>query len=176
MHADRAAATKAGILNGWRLFDTVKFSNGVWIARQSNDSAAEAAYQWARNKSGVAHVGSRDRCPLVVLSVHPDEQGWSFPQNFLVEPLNPGLFEPRGPGHTPPAPCGDDAGGLRGEKKEPAASTAESPVALVHSLCADAHNAGTFDPKVVKKRAVEQGVNPSTAATQIYRWKKKHTA
>lgn len=170
MHKDRLTAVKYALSYAWKTYETFCLDNGVWVARETRDAPSEVAHNWARNKDGVVHTGSRHGCPLVVLAVDPNKNGLSFPPNFIVEPIRDGLFDPLGPKQAAPAP--DVPSTPKGEVKPKANASPKGAVALVHTICSELHKTGNFVPAEAKRLAVEKGINKSTAATQIYRWKK----
>lgn len=190
MHRTRLAAAQFAVANNWETFETFVLGNGLWVSRETRDNASELALVWLKKNAtekdnGVLHVGSLLRQPLVVLTRPPAELGYSFPSSFIVQPATEGLFEPLGPKANRWAPSmrerpvqtstdTPEKGGSQAPVNPSPVAPNKGAVAITHAICDKLLAEGKFSRKAALVLCESEGVNKSTASTQIYRWKKKN--
>lgn len=133
------------------------------------------AAEWAKGKDFVHHVESRyideGKSPgmqgvIVVTCTLKELADENVPDEFLIVPLTPSLFDAESVNVSRRAKGDRSADAPKGER---AKSDAESPVKIVWAT-ADAMPGATRQEVVAA--CVAKGVNSSTASTQFYRWQK----
>lgn len=165
---ERTTAIMAAQAKRLATFDTFPHPEGGWTYQPSFDAQAEWAAAWAMSRDFVRHAGSRNKRPLIVVSCFKEELDDDIPEQFIVEPQTPELWN----AHNPAKPT---KGAPRVSSGEPRARSAvKGAVQLVHAICDKLDAEGKFDRKVAVQQAEAEGVNRSTANTQVYRWRKLH--
>lgn len=151
-----------------------RLDRGFWEYVDMPGAFDAEALAWAAGKDYVSWVEKNFKVKddttsyvaVLVITCTPAE----LPDNDLVEikangwriePITPSLFEPEKQRAT-----GDTVSAARIER---AKSTAESPVKIVWDICA---RLGNPSKEQVVAEAAALGVNPSTAGTQFYKWRK----
>jgi hypothetical protein len=196
-----ANAAKDATKRNIRAFETMTLAPldpSAWTYEIRKDGPGiDYALAWAAGKNWIHHVEiSKLQRPILVVTCFKEEITEEVPDIFDIKPITPSLWGKKDAHFNDKrVPCkqsllprgeGTDASGEPGATKaraerKPASvasgarerSTAISPVKIVWAVCDELAEQGRA---AIIAACVEQGVHPSTAATQYAKWKRYKNA